>query len=151
MNASAKTNQRCDLSKNALPHLARVLKHHSGQSAKTSYELRVEGTDAVLPVPSEALELFADILRAMAAGEDVQVLRSDRLLTTQQAADLLNLSRTYLLQRIEAGDLKVSMVGSHRRLKFSDVLVYKRKMHALRESKLAEIAAIDQELGLDEL
>jgi excisionase family DNA binding protein len=151
MNVSAKTSQRSDLSKNALPHLARVLKHHAGQLAKTSYELRVEGSDAVLPVPSEALELFADILRAMAAGEDVQVLRSDRLLTTQQAADLLNLSRTYLLQRIEAGDFNVSMVGSHRRLQFSDVLDYKRRMHALREAKLKEMAAIDQELGLDDL
>lgn len=151
MTTAVRNNQRSELSKHALPHLARVLKPHVGQSAKSSYELQVEGSDAVLPVPSEALELFADILRAMAAGEDVQVLRTDRLLTTQQAADILNLSRTYLLQRIDAGDFPVSMVGTHRRLKFSEVLSYKQRLHSLREKKLLEIAAMDQELGLDDL
>lgn len=138
------------LASQALPKVARLLSRHQATS-RTDYVLRLRGEDADLPVPRQALELFAEILRGMAAGHSVQVLHSDQLLTTQQAADLLNLSRTYLLRLIDQGTLNCTKTGTHRRVKLQDVLAYKEARESEQRAVLNDLAELDRALGIDDL
>lgn len=71
------------------------------------------------------LDLFIELLGYIANGEAVAILRVQQMLTTQQAADLLNVSRPFLIRLIEKGDIPHTMVRRHRRLKAEDVLAHK--------------------------
>ena len=70
-------------------------------------------------------------------------------LTTQHAADLLNVSRPYVVGLVEDGTLPARMVGNQRRLPLKDVLAYKAATRARRRDTLRELAVLDQELGLE--
>jgi excisionase family DNA binding protein len=72
----------------------------------------------------------------------------DAEITTQQAAELLNVSRPYLVGMIENGTLPARMVGNQQWLPLKDVLAYKSENRAKRREALRELAALDQELGL---
>jgi excisionase family DNA binding protein len=89
-----------------------------------------------------------DLLKETAAGNAVTLVPVEPEITTQQAADLLNVSRPFLVGLIDNGILRARMVGKHRRLPLGDVLAYKADQFAKREQALDEIVAFDQELGL---
>lgn len=79
------------------------------------------------------------------AGKQVRVVEDDEVLTTQEAADLLNVSRPYLVKLLDTGEIPpLPKVGRHRRVARSDVLKYKRHRDAQRESALKELAALSQ-------
>jgi excisionase family DNA binding protein len=69
-------------------------------------------------------------------------------LTTQEAADLINVSRPFLVDQLEAGRIPFTKLGKHRRVKFHDLMAYKSRVDSLRDLALDELVAIDQELGL---
>jgi excisionase family DNA binding protein len=75
-------------------------------------------------------------------------MNTDIKITTQQAAEILSVSQTYLLGLIDKGELAVRMIGPRRRMLLADVLVYRAETKAKRREALREMAAIDQELGL---
>ena len=105
------------------------------------------GEEAVkLPAPVGALLL--KILEDMAAGNPVAVLRKDAELTTQQAADILNVSRPFLIGLLEQGALPFRKVGTHRRVRIADVLRYKNEKDAARRQALDELVADAQKLEL---
>ena len=99
-------------------------------------------------LPPSVVRLLVDILKETAAGHAVSVVPLEAEITTQQAADLLNVSRPYLVGMIEKGALPARMVGNQRRLPLKDVLAYKADNRAKRRETLRELAAYDQELGL---
>ena len=99
-------------------------------------------------LPPSVVRLLVDILKETAAGHAVSVVPLEAEITTQQAADLLNVSRPYLVGMIEKGTLPARMVGNQRRLPLKDVLTYKADNRAKRRETLRELAAYDQELGL---
>ena len=84
----------------------------------------------------------------MAAGSAVAVLRKDAELTTQRAADFLNISRPFLVGLLETGAVPFRKVGTHRRVRFDDVLRYKNATDSARRRALDELAADAQELDL---
>jgi len=101
-----------------------------------------------LDLPPVVTRLLMDVLRETAAGRAVSLVAVEAEITTQQAADLLNVSRPFLVSLIENGTLPARTVGTHRRLLLSDVLNHKADLFVKRSKALAEMVAIDQELGL---
>src|SRR6266700_2751223 len=78
------------------------------------------GSDDALVLPREAVSMLAYILAQAAAGRGVSVVPSHAELTTQQAADMLNVSRPYIVGLLEAGEIPFRLVGRHRRIRFDD-------------------------------
>jgi len=101
-----------------------------------------------ISIPVAAFRLLKDILAEMARGNAVALIPVQAELTTRQAADLLNVSRPFLIEQLEKGLIPYRKVGTHRRILFSDVQSYKQKMDHSRLAVLEELSAIDQKLGL---
>jgi excisionase family DNA binding protein len=104
------------------------------------------GTDVILP--ASAVRLLKNILAEMAQGRAVALLPIQAELTTQQAADLLNVSRPYLIGLLEQRKIPFRLVGQHRRVRLDDLLGYKRKDDEDRRSVADELAAEGQELSM---
>ena len=112
-------------------------------------EVRGEhGGDEVLVLPRPTVLMFADILAALSRGKGVQIVPLHAELTTQQAADMLNVSRPYLIGLLERGDVPHRLVGRHRRIKYADLAEYIEASDVRQRAALADLTALDQELGL---
>jgi excisionase family DNA binding protein len=107
-----------------------------------------EHVEDTVEIPASAAALLLRLLGDMAAGHAVTLIPVHAELTTQQAADLLGVSRPFVVKQIEEGKLPFRKVGSHRRVLFRDLMQYKRKMNAARQKSLDELAAEGQSLGL---
>jgi excisionase family DNA binding protein len=104
--------------------------------------------DETIDLPEPLALLLRDAARHLAEGQDVRLLATDAELTTQQAADLLNVSRPYLVRLLDKGELPYHRVGTHRRVRVADLLVYKRQRDEQRREALSELTHLSQELGL---
>ncbi len=118
--------------------------------ARKSLSLKVESEtgDILVPIPESMFRLIQDILSNMAKGNAVTLVPRHAELTTQEAADLLNVSRPFVIQLVESKQLPHHMVGTHRRVRFADLMAYKRRIDADRLEALAELSQLDQELEL---
>lgn len=131
----------------ALRRVRNYLAHHRG-----AHDVRVlveeDPAQGSLVVPRSAVELLARILAHMAAGQGVSVVPADAELTTQQAADLLNVSRPFLIGLLDAGEIEYRRVGKHRRVRADSLLDYKRKDDQRRREAADELTSLGQEMGL---
>lgn len=101
-------------------------------------------------LPHSVLKVLIGVVHEMARGNAVKVMPIHAELTTQQAAELLNVSRPFLVSLLEQGEIKYRKVGTHRRVLLEDLLVYKDRRDRERLSALDELAKEDQRLGLYE-
>ena len=99
-------------------------------------------------LPAAAVRLLVRILEEMARGNAVTVIPVQAELTTQEAADMLNISRPSLIQLLDQTKIEYRRVGTHRRVRFDALMKYKRQAETARRAVLAELAAYDQELGI---
>lgn len=104
--------------------------------------------EEVMTIPVSAFRLLADILAQMARGNAVTLIPVNAELTTQQAADILNVSRPFLIKLIEDGQIPYRKVGTHRRIQFEDLMVYKRDIDNKRRDVLADLVSEAQELDM---
>lgn len=102
---------------------------------------------APVELPAEARVLLLRILGAMANGDAVTVVPVQAELTAQQAAELLGVSRPFLISLIDQGKVACRMVGTHRRIPLADLLVFKQANKAERRVIAAELTEEAQTLG----
>lgn len=106
------------------------------------------GDDDALVIPRATAIMFAQILELLAQGRGVQIIPKEAELTTQQAADMLNVSRPYLIGLLESGKIPYRRVGRHRRITFEALMEYKRQDDQERRSAADDLAELSEELGL---
>jgi excisionase family DNA binding protein len=124
---------------------------HQPDSATTTVQVQFvsDGDKSELvDVPAAAFQLFLQTLNEMSQGHAVTLIPIHKELTTQQAADLLNVSRPYLVKLLEEGKIPCRTVGKYRRVRFDDLLAFKRKDDATRAKVLDQLTAEAQELDM---
>lgn len=136
------TEQEAKLARESSRLLATCIGH--GETAR----LRVIDDKQDITVPVSALRLLVDILAQMAEGNAVTIMPIHAELTTQQAADFLNVSRPHLVGLLERNELSYRKVGTHRRILFKDLLEYQARSKVARKQALDELARQAQELGM---
>jgi excisionase family DNA binding protein len=110
--------------------------------------VRVIDGNQEIEVPVSALRLLVDILAQMAQGNAVSIVPIHAELTTQEAADFLNVSRPFLIGLLEGGALPFRRVGTHRRVLFKDLMDYRARSQVNRKAALDELAAQAQALKI---
>jgi excisionase family DNA binding protein len=103
-----------------------------------------------LILPAEVFEVLRDIVEAMAAGQAVTIAPVHQRLTTQEAADLLGVSRPTLVKLLEAGDMPFEQPGRHRRVRLADVLAYRERSSLERRAALDRMVEIADEADMYE-
>ena len=124
-------------------HLSRIVKRDQPLRLTTA-----DGDREVVEIPAAAAALLVRLLAEMADGNAVTLVPIHAELTTQRVADLLGVSRPFVVKEIEEGRLPARKVGTHRRVLFRDLMAYRKQMDARRQKALDDLAALDQELGL---
>lgn len=113
-----------------------------------SARLRLTDGATDVTVPSSAIQILVDILNHMAQGNAVSLVPIHAELTTQEAADLLNVSRPFLVKQLEAGEIPFHKVGRHRRIRFADLMDYRDRADQVGAAATDELAEQAQALGL---
>ena len=140
-----------ELARESSRQLSKILGRHPAGSGFSDFRLRVQADDEpeeVIVIPSSAFRLLTDVLSQMALGNAVTLMPVHAELTTQQAADILNVSRPFLIGLIDDGKIPCRKVGTHRRIRFDDLMVYRQKIDQQRMQALEELAREAQELDM---
>lgn len=125
---------------------AEQLRHIIAHTREAGAPLRLareSGETAEITLAPGLSELLLDVLRLISAGDAVTLVPVSQRLTTQQAADLLNVSRPYLISLLEQKKIPHTLTGRHRRIEARDVFSYKSRRDAERRAALAEMAELD--------
>jgi excisionase family DNA binding protein len=101
-----------------------------------------KGETRSVELPTSVVRLIVDVLAEIGQGNAVSIIPIHAELTTQEAADLLNVSRPYFVQLLEKKEI-------HRRVRYEDVMAYKNRIDSERRKALDELAALSQEMGLE--
>jgi excisionase family DNA binding protein len=122
------------------------------QHGQKDMTVRLEGEDKILTLSAPMVALLQRVFEELAQGKAVDVVSLESELSTQQAADVLNVSRPFVVKLLDEGVLPHRLVGSHRRVMLKDVLEYREQTKRKRRAALRELTQLSQELGLyDEL
>jgi excisionase family DNA binding protein len=129
----------------ALAELARLL-----ASADEGAGLALAGPGGEqVALPASAARALRRAVDELARGRSVSVVEMPRELTTQQAAELLHVSRPFLVERLlDKGEIPYVMVGTHRRIALEDVLAYQQRRTAERKRHLKRLVELSEEYGL---
>jgi excisionase family DNA binding protein len=130
---------------------SRIAKRSSktlSQYVSRNLSIRVNATNDEIELPEGAVRLLVDILTNMAEGNAVTLIPVHVELTTKQAADILGVSRPFLIRLLEEGKIPFRKVGTHRRVYFKDVQVYKIQIAKERQSVLTQLVEEAQALDV---
>lgn len=101
-----------------------------------------------IELPVSVFQVLRQIVYHMMHGRAISIVPISKELSTQEAADILNVSRPYLVKILEEGKIPFIKVGSHRRIRFADLMLYKKQRDEERQRALAEITHISEDAGL---
>ena len=136
------------IARDALAGVRKALAAH--RDIHKPVRLTVEEDGETVTVPRAAVDLLVGVLANMAAGQAVSLVPAHAELTTQQAADLMNVSRPFVVRLLQAGKIEYRLVGTHRRIKAASLIDYMRRDDAQRRKATAELTALTQDMGIDE-
>ena len=111
-------------------------------------EIEIEETQERIRIPLSALRLLAKILKETSQGKPVSIVPIATEVTTQAAAEMLSCSRPHVVKLLETGKIKFTKVGKHRRIRYEDVISYKKEMKVEQERLINEIMDTDEKTGL---
>ena len=131
------------LARASAAELSRLLAEHPESNRA---RVQMDGHDMILP--RQALELLKGLLVEMAQGHAVTIMPTHAELTTQEAANILNVSRPYLVKLLEDGKIPCTKVGSHRRVLFSDLMKYKQSSKEKSKAIMDELTEQAQKLNM---
>lgn len=129
----------------------KILADSEGRAAKNKDEvvkLRIQDSDEVVAIPLKALKLLISIISNMAQGKSIALMPTDAEITTQQAAEILNVSRPHVIKLLEKGEIPYKKIGSHRRILLQDILEYEARFRSDRRKQLDYLAKEAQKLNL---
>lgn len=138
------TEVESNLASESCQRLAKIIERTPVQQLELSVKSDDVEEEAV-SIPSSAFRVLRDVLAQMAEGHSVMLIPVHSELTSQQAADLLNVSRPFLIEQLNNGVIRHRKVGTHRRILLKDLMEYKAQMDQGRYKALEELSAIDQE------
>lgn len=146
MSASLTKEKEIDLkrAKASVEQLNEVL----GSTMQDSFVAVIGGRE--IELPGSLAMVMTEALKIIAKGQKVEVTSSDAEMGTQEAADLLGVSRPFLVKLLDTEQIPSRKVGVQRRVLVADILAYQKKEKQQRRRVLKELAEVDQELGLDE-
>lgn len=129
--------------------LSRQLASHPrpGREVRLQIALR-DGSEVPLPLPDQVVEFLSEVLAEMAGGRAVALIPIQAELTTQEAADFLNVSRPFLIGLLERGEIPHRRVGTHRRISSRELFAYKERGDRDREEALGRLVDLGQETGV---
>ncbi len=136
-------SKAAELARASAGELSRLLMHTPNADRA---RVQLDGSDIILP--RQALVLLKDILAEMAQGNAVTIVPTHAELTTQEAANILNVSRPHLVKLLENGEILFCKVGTHRRIKYKDLINYKNKRFNQSQNALDELANQAQEYDM---
>ena len=119
---------------------------HSKRKATSKCKL-VGPNGEALAIPESVFYVLERVAEVMSRGDSITIVPVGRQLTTQQAADLLNVSRQYLVRLLDDDRIPYTKTGKHRRLRIEDVLAFKETNDARQDANLRELTALTEELG----
>ena len=125
-----------------------IFKRHTDRQGRLTFQINKGNVKESVVIPAVAARLFENILMQLSEGNTATVLPLQREITTQQAADLLNVSRPYLIGLLDRGKISSRKVGTHRRVYAKDILEFKRADDLKRSSALDALIKEAQELDL---
>jgi excisionase family DNA binding protein len=111
-------------------------------------EIEIDETNDKIKIPLSALRLLGDILKAMSEGKLISIVPIAAEVTTQAAAEFLGCSRPHLVKLLEEGKIDFTKVGKHRRIKFDDIMKYKKELKKQQKQHIIDIMNSDEETGL---
>ena len=128
--------------------LSRVLDGMVHPPKRRAPKCRLVGPDGEsLPIPESIFYLLERVVEVMARGDAITLVPVGKEVTTQQAAELLNFSRQYLVRLLDKGQIPYRRTGKHRRLRIEDVLAFKEQRDKDRRAGLRELSRMTQEFG----
>lgn len=131
----------------AANQLRRVLASHANSEHEQTLKVTVEaGMPAEVILTPGLSQLLMELLRHIGKGDAVTLVPVGQMLTTQQAADILNVSRPFLISLLEKQEISHVLAGRHRRIKANDLFAYKRRRDEGRAAALSELAELDADL-----
>lgn len=111
-------------------------------------EIEIEETKEKIRIPISALKFLVRILKEISQGNPVSIVPIATEITTQAAAELLGCSRPHIVKLLESGKIPFNKVGKHRRIRYEDLVAYKKEMKALQRRKIQELMELDEDTGL---
>ena len=114
---------------------------------RTAHCKLVGPSGETIPIPESVFYILERVAEVMARGDSITIIPVGKELTTQQAADILNVSRQYLVRFLDDGRIPYTKTGKHRRLQVEDVLAFKEQRDEQRRAALDELTARSEELG----
>lgn len=123
-------------------------KYEQQESVRLQLGDDVGGKETTVSVPANVVRLLVRMLSEMSQGNAVTLIPTHAELTTQQAASLLNVSRPYVVKLLDEGKIPSRTVGKYRRVRFDDLMAFKKKDDDARAKVLDQLTAEAQELGM---